>query len=128
MARAAILVLVPVVALLAWRDVVFERQLGAIARDHAWRDEQAILARDDVLDDALWQLALGRPADALSHVRRAAAMRAPDGVPERAWRIAAAASCALDGAGTRQYAGWRDDPRVREYCALNKPAGASVKK
>lgn len=76
----------------------------------------------------MWQLALGRPAEALSHVKRASAMRAPTGLPERAWRIAAAASCALEGPDTRQYAGWRDDARVRAFCTLNKPASPPVKK
>jgi len=131
MARAAIFVMIPVVALLVWRDLLFDRQLRALAYDQAYRDEHAavqLAARDEVLDDAMWQLALGRPDDALSHVKRAQSMPAPTAMPERAWHIAAAASCALEGPDTRHYAGWRDDARVRAFCTLNKPASAPVKK
>ena len=123
MARAAILVMVPVVALLAWRDFVVERRLDTLAYDDAYRAERARVqtqARDQVLDEAMWELALGRPADALSHVKRAQSMPAPTGLPERAWRIGAAASCALEGPATQKYAGWRDDEHVARFCALNR--------
>lgn len=131
MARAAILLMVPVVALLAWRDFVVERRLNALAYDDAYLSERARVqtqARDQLLDEAMWELALGRPGDALSHVKRAQSMAAPTAMPERGWHIAAAASCALEGPDTRHYAGWRDDARVRDFCTLNKPASAAVKK
>ncbi len=119
MARSAILVMVPVVALLAWRDFVVERQLRELAYADAYRDERArvqVAARDEALDDAAWALLLGEPLAAVSHVKRAEALPAPTGMPERGWRIAAAASCAAFGANTRAYAGWRD-ARVDQYCA-----------
>jgi hypothetical protein len=120
MARVAIFVLIPVVALLSWRDWVVERQLRGLAYDEAYRDERArvqIAARDEVIDDAMWQLLLGDGERAVARVKDAARMPAPTGMPERSWRIAAAAGCAQrDPSAQRQYAGWRDDARVREFC------------
>lgn len=120
MARAAIFVLIPVVALLVWRDVVLDRQIRALAYDEAYRDEKArvqIAARDAVIDDAMWKL-LAREGDgALAAIKEAARMPAPTGMPERAWLIAAAATCSSANAATQQeYRGWRRDPRVAKFC------------
>ncbi len=121
MARGAILVMIPVVALLVWRDWVVERQLRRLAYQQAYSDEKAriqIGARDEVIDEAMWQLLLGDGKTAVARVQDAARMTAPTGMPERSWRIAAAASCAQrDARAQRQYVGWRDDPRVTRYCA-----------
>jgi hypothetical protein len=132
MARVAILAIIPVMALLAWRDVVVERQLRTLAYDDAYRDEQArlqIAARDDVIDDAMWKLIDGDAERAVARIKEAARMPAPTGMPERAWLVAAAASCTRnDPAAQRDYSGWRSDVRVRRYCALNTPATFAVKK
>jgi hypothetical protein len=121
MARAAILAMICVVAILVWRDWVVERQLRGLAYDEAYRDEQArvqIAARDEVIDDAMWALLLGDADQAVARVKDASRMQAPTGMPERSWRIAAAAGCAEpDLHAQRQYIGWRDDPRVARFCA-----------
>jgi hypothetical protein len=121
MARAAILAMIPVVAILVWRDWVVERQLRGLAYDEAYRDEHArvqIAARDEVIDDAMWALLLGDADQAVARVKDAARMPAPTGMPERSWRIAAAAGCAQrDEPARQQYRGWRDDPRVAKFCA-----------
>ena len=119
MARVAIFVMLPVVALLMWRDVVLERQIRALAEyDAVYRDGEGralMAARDAVIDDATWALLDGAPERALTRIKEADAMPSPRAMPERAWTIAAAASCARDPL-TKDYSGWRRDPRVRLYC------------
>jgi hypothetical protein len=85
-------------------------------------------ARDEVLDDAVWKLLDGEPVDALARVKAAARMSAPRGMPERAWLIAAAATCVRPDLDQRDYVGWRRDARVIKYCALNNAAAAGVEK
>jgi len=132
MARAAIFVLIAVVALLLWRDLVVERRVRELAYADAYRDERdraQLAARDEVIDDALWSLALGDGARAVARVQEASRMPAPTAMPERAWHVAAAGSCASDPPGREQYVGWRrDDARVVKFCALNKRDAAAVKK
>jgi len=123
MARVAILVLIPVVAVLLWRDLVVERRLRELAYGDAYRDERdrvQLGLRDEVIDDALWSLALGDGARAVARVQEASRMQAPTAMPERAWHIAAAGSCASDPPGREQYVGWRrDDARVIKFCAVH---------
>ena len=132
MARGAIVVLIAVVALLLWRDLVVERRVRELAYADAYRDERdraQLAARDEVIDDALWSLALGDGARAVARVQEASRMPAPRAMPERAWHIAAAGSCASDPPERAQYVGFRrDDARVVKLCALNKAASGAVKK
>jgi hypothetical protein len=132
MARGAILVLIAVVALLLWRDVVVEGRLRELAYRDAYadaHDRAQLAARDEVIDDALWSLAFGDGARAVARVQEASRMPAPTAMPERAWHIAAAGSCASDPPERAQYVGFRrDDTRVIKFCALNKRDGAPVKK
>jgi hypothetical protein len=122
MARVAIFVMLPVVALLLWRDVVLERQIRALVEyDAVYRDVEgrALLAtRDAVIDDATWELLDGAPDRAVARIKEAAAMPSPRGMPERAWLIAAAAVCARRDPHDPSYAKWRTDPHVARYCAL----------
>ena len=117
---------------LLWRDVVVERRVRELAYADAYRDERdraQLAARDEVIDDALWSLALGDGARAVARVQEASRMPAPTAMPERAWHVAAAGSCASDPPGREQYVGWRrDDARVVKFCALNKRVAAAVKK
>ena len=119
MARVAILAMIPVVALLVWRDVVLERQLRALADHEAAYDLQTrafLAARDGAIDDATWELLNGAPERALARVKEAAAMPSPRGMPERAWLIAAGAVCTRPGPPSSEYTVWQRDPRVQRYC------------
>lgn len=116
MARVAILVMLPVVALLVWRDVVLERQIAGLVAADALYDVQTrafLAARDATVDDATWELLNGEPDRAIVRIRQAAAMPSPTGMPERAWLIGAGAGCLTN---QREYAGWRRDPRVARFC------------
>ena len=124
MARIAILVMVPIVALLAWRDYVMERQLRLLAvYDAAHHDrvsEQQLAMRDERIDEAMWELLLDHPNVAADQIYEVSRMPAPTAVPERAWRIASAARCALGGSQLPLYGDTAKDPRVQEYCKRKK--------
>lgn len=118
MARVAIFAIIPVVAILVWRDVVLERQIAALVAASTLYDVQGralVAARDGVIDDATFELLNLQPDRALARIKQAAAMPSPRGMPERAWLVGAAAACALHAP---DYAGWARDPRVERYCHI----------
>jgi hypothetical protein len=132
MARVAILAIIPVMALLAWRDWVLERQVRLLAvydvAHHDYEVSRQISDRDDRIDDAMWKLMLGEAPEALEVIKDVARMPAATVVPQRAWRIAAAATCAA-GDPPAEYRYWRqNDTRVRKFCQLNTSAAVAVKK
>jgi hypothetical protein len=124
MARIAIVILIPIVALLVWRDWVLERQFRLLtAYDAAHHDrtgELQIALRDERIDDAMWKLLLDDPAAALEAVDDVSRMPAPTAVPQRAWRIASAASCALGEPRSELRDYMAGDARVRQFCASKK--------
>jgi hypothetical protein len=133
MARVAIFVMLPIVALLVWRDVVLERQLQLLAvYDAAHHDDYLvslqISQRNETIDEAMWALLRDDPARALERIDEAGRMPAATLMPDRAGRIAELASCLLGDA----HPYWHEpDPRVIQICAarrLNKHAAAAVQK
>ena len=71
--------MIPVAALLAWRDTVLERQIGALAVSSASKaaDEmrKQALARDTALNDAFGALLTTQPDRAIAAVGRGEAER-----------------------------------------------------
>ena len=132
MARIAIVVMVPIVALLVWRDWVLERQMRLLAVYDAAHErlvgDRQIAMRDDRIDDAMWSLLVGEPKAAVDAVEEVSHMPAPTPVPQRAWLLASAARCALGQPRPRSPDWLATDSRVRVFCTLNKPAAGAVKK
>jgi hypothetical protein len=124
MARITIVILIPIVALLVWRDWVIEREIRLLAvYDTAHHDrlgEEQLEMRDGRIDDAMWSLLLGDPKAAADAIYEVTRMPAPTAVPMRAWRIASAANCALGGFQVERYGDAASDPRVRQYCKGKK--------
>ncbi len=136
MARIAIFAMLPIVALLVWRDVVLERQLRllAIFEEAVQRDRQngsPTQVRDERLDAATWALVHDDFDRASDELARALEIQNGPQRPFRVDRIAAFIECVRSDGPPRQgyvYLSGSDQRACVARRALNKHDGGIVQK
>jgi hypothetical protein len=130
MVRTGRFVLVVVIgAMLVWRELAVERKLEVLIAQDVARQEQAakqrvadlsrVSQRDAAIDEALWALFGGQPAEAIGMVKALQGMQAPTPLPPNARSIEDAARCVL---GEKPAAGdWPPGRgRVRAFCDFQR--------